>query len=184
MRKLPAVVFAGVVAAAIAGVAIAASPRAHQMTVPLPDGSVADIQYYGDVAPKVTVAPAELGQLGTRWAPMALPSFAGFDRMIEEMNRRTAEMMREFGQAGRGIRTGPGGIASVASFGAPPGTTSYSMISVSNGAHACTRTTEVLPQGPGKPARVVSNVSGDCGPAAAPAQPSVAPPPSGPINHT
>ena len=55
MNKLPAL--AGIAAAAIAGTAIAAGSKSHVMNVPLPDGSVAHIQYVGDVAPKVTVEP-------------------------------------------------------------------------------------------------------------------------------
>ncbi len=57
MRTLPALALAGVAAAALAGTAIAASPRTHVMNVPLPDGSVARVEYIGEVAPKVTVAP-------------------------------------------------------------------------------------------------------------------------------
>jgi len=59
MRKAHAIVLAGLGAATLAGAAAAASGKAtHHMTVPLPDGSVANIEYVGDVAPKVNVSPA------------------------------------------------------------------------------------------------------------------------------
>ena len=51
MRTLPALAFVSVAAAALAGTAIAASPKTHVMNVPLPDGSVARVEYVGDVAP-------------------------------------------------------------------------------------------------------------------------------------
>jgi hypothetical protein len=91
-------------------------------------------------------------------------------------------MMR---QAPQGVAM-PGATANVASFGGgmPAGATSYSVVSVSNGSSTCTRTTEVVPQGNGKPAKVVSNVSGDCGPSAAPAQPSAPAQSSAPIDRT
>jgi hypothetical protein len=64
----------------------------------------------------------------------------------------------------------------VAAYGnAPEGTQSITVVSTSNGAKTCTRTTEVTSQGAGKPPKVVTNVSGDCGaaPAPAPAKPTV-----------
>src|ERR1700750_2543232 len=39
-----------------AGIAVAATR--HVMTVPLPDGAVARVEYEGEVAPRVTVVPA------------------------------------------------------------------------------------------------------------------------------
>jgi hypothetical protein len=42
------------------------------------------------------------------------------------------------------------------------------VISTSNGAKTCTRTTEVTAQGAGKPPKVETNISGDCGTAPAP----------------
>jgi hypothetical protein len=42
------------------------------------------------------------------------------------------------------------------------------VVSVSNNGKTCTRTTEVISQGPGKPPKVTSNASGQCDDAAAP----------------
>jgi hypothetical protein len=169
VRNLPALALAGIAAAAIAGTAIAASSKMHVMNVPLPDGSIAHVQYVGDVAPKVTVKPRQL------WQPMALPSFAGFDRMIQQMDRQMKEIARQ--------PIGAPGMNVAADANSPAGATSTSVVSYSNGASTCTRTTEVVSQGPGRPPKVTSNVSGDCS-AAAPASPPTARPSAAPIDHT
>jgi hypothetical protein len=170
VRKLPAFAFAGVAAAALAGTAFAAAPGTHVMNVPLPDGSVARVEYTGNVAPKVTIAPRPLADAAMPWA-MPFPSFAGFDRMIQEMQRQSQEMMRQAQQ----IAHQPIGAAPhIAAYGnLPAGETSTTVVSVSNGGGTCTRTTEVVSQGPGKPPKVASSVTGQCGRAQ---------PPSGPVS--
>lgn len=165
MRKLPAFAFAGIAGAAIAGTAIAAAPRTHVMNVPLPDGSTARVEYVGDVAPKVTVTTGSMSDVQDPWA-MAFPSFAGFDRMFQEMNQRTQQMMR---QAQEMARQPAGTAPYIASYGnMPAGGASTTVVSVSNGGSTCTRTTEIVSQGAGKPPKVTSNVSGQCSGAAAP----------------
>ena len=84
MRKLHTVALAAV-ATALAGTAIAASPQTHVLTVPLPDGAVARVQYAGDVPPRVTVDPAPLAP--GFWMSGMMPSFASFDRRIQQMDR-------------------------------------------------------------------------------------------------
>jgi len=164
VRTLPAFAFAGV-AAALAGTALAAAPRTHVMNVPLPDGSAVRVEYVGDVAPKVTVAPGPAAAADMPWAT-PFPAFAGFDRMIQEMNRRTEEMIRRSQQM---AHQPPGAAPYIASYGdLPAGETSTTVVSVSNGGGTCTRTTQMVSQGPGKPPKVTSNVSGDCGSAAGP----------------
>ena len=170
MSKLRVTALAGAAALALAGTAFAAAPKStadtRVMTVPLPDGSTARVEYVGNVAPKVTVQPRPFADLA--WAPMAVPSFAGFDRMIEQMNRETEAMMR---QAQQIAHQPPGaGTRYVASYGAmPAGATSTTIVSYSNGGRTCTRTTETVSQGAGKPAKTTSSVTGDCGAAAPPA---------------
>lgn len=157
----------GAAAVALAGAAAAAAPsKTHDMDVPLPDGSVAHISYVGSVAPKVSIDPRPRGDDELDAWGMPFPSFAGFDRMIQEMNRQTEQMMRHAQQI-----TGRAGVAApyIASYSnLPAGQTSTTVVSVSNGGATCTRSTEVVSQGPGKPPKVTSSVSGQCGPAAAP----------------
>jgi hypothetical protein len=168
VKKLPAIAI-GIAAAALAGTAIAATPKSHKMDVPLPDGSVAHIEYVGDVAPKVTIAPRTVADAADAWG-MAFPSFAGFGPMIEQMQRQSQEMIRRAQEMARQPAGAGGAAPYIASYGnLPAGGTSTTIVSVSNGGGTCTRTTEVVSQGAGKPAKVTSNVSGQC---AAPAAPS------------
>jgi hypothetical protein len=172
VRKLPAFAFAGVAAAALAGTALAAAPNTHVMNVPLPDGSVARVEYTGSVAPKVTIAPRPLADAAIPWA-MPFPSFAGFDRMIQEMQRQSQEMMR---QAQAIARQHAGAAPYIASFGKlPAGETSTTVVSVSNAGGTCTRTTQVVSQGTGKAPKVTSSVTGQCGASAQPSTRGVNP---------
>ena len=159
MRKAFGLVLAGLGAAAIASAAVAASRDTHVVNVPLPDGSTARVEYVGDVAPKVTLVPGVAAPFGT------------FDRGMFDMDRQIDAMMRQvdaMARAPMAVAGGPG--LNVAAYGnAPAGMQSVSVVSTSNGSQTCTRTTEVTSQGVGKPPKVVSNVSGDCGPATAPA---------------
>lgn len=170
MRKLPAIAFAAAGAAALAGPAVAAAQapaaKIHVMSVPLSDGSSVRVEYVGDVAPKVTVTPGAMADAAGPWG-MALPSFAGFGRMMQDMQRQSQEMIRRAQEMAR-QPVGPGGAAPyVASYGnLPPGETSTTVVSISNGGATCTRSTDVVSQGPGKPPKVTSNVSGQCGPEA------------------
>lgn len=175
VRKLPAVAFTGIAAVALAGTAIAASPKTHVMSVPLPDGSVAHVEYVGDVAPKVTVEPGRLAGLSSAWG-MPMPSFAGFDRMMEEMQRQSQEMIRRAQEMAKHPAAN-GAQPYIASYGdLPAGQTSTTVVSVSNNGTTCTRTTEVVSQGAGKPPKVTSSTSGQCGAAAAPS--------GGPVTRT
>jgi hypothetical protein len=172
VMKLPAIALAAV-AAGLAGTALAAGSRTHVMNVSLPDGSVARVEYVGDVAPKVTVAPAPLAR--DAWMS-GLPSFAGFDRMFEQMDRQ----MQAIQQMARQPSGAPG--MNIASYGnLPAGADSVSVVSFSNGGNTCTRATEVVSEGPGKPPKVTRNISGNCGAAAQPA-PGAAP--GKPIDRT
>jgi hypothetical protein len=164
MRNLSKVVLAGS-AALLAGTALAANPKSKVLEVPLGDGSVVKIQYYGDVAPRVTVLPRQSHR--DFWSPaLALPSF---DRMIADMQRRTAEMMRLFDGLARMPATGAPGVNLAAAGTLPAGSSSYSVVSVTNNGRTCTRTTEVVSQGEGKPPKMTSKVSGDCGSESRPA---------------
>jgi hypothetical protein len=175
VRKLPAFALAAVAAAELAGAAYAAAPKTaapqtHVMNVPLPDGSVAKVEYVGDVAPKVTVAPRPLADAAMPWA-MPFPSMAGFDRIIEQMNRQTQEMVRR----AQDIARQPAGAQPyIAAYGdLPAGESSTTVVSVTNGGKTCTRTTQVVSQGPGKPPKVTSQANGQCdGAASAPSGPT------------
>ncbi|HZU51878.1 MAG TPA: hypothetical protein VE968_08410, partial [Sphingomicrobium sp.] len=150
MRKLPAFLLAGLSAAALAGTATAASRNGHFLNIALPDGSTAHIEYAGDVAPKVTIEPSKAVAFGD-WVPF--PAFASLDRMMEQIDRETQAMLREAPVNGVAPIGTPG--AYVASFGnSPANVTSTTIVSYSNGKSTCTRETQTISQGPGKPPKV------------------------------
>ncbi len=163
MRKAFGLVLAGLGAVALAGAAAAASQDRHVMNIPLPDGSTARVEYVGNVAPKVTVTPTPLS--------IGFPAFGMFDRSMFDMQRQIDAMMRELDRTAKLPVAGAPGL-NVAAYGNSPGaSSSVTVVSTSNGSKTCTRTTEVTSQGPGKPPKVVSNVSGDCAAGPAPAKP-------------
>jgi hypothetical protein len=92
---------------------------------------------------------------------MPFPSFAGVDRMIEQMRRQSEEVMRQAQQMSRQPNSAAPYLASFGSL--PAGGTSTTIVSVSNNGITCTRTTQIVSQGPGKTPKVTSNVSGQCG---------------------
>lgn len=154
MRKSLVLVLAGLGAATLTVAALAASRGTHVMTVPLPDGSSARVEYVGDVAPRVTVTP---GPVAPEFAPFAL-----LDRSAFDIQRQIDGMMRQIGgMAGAPVASVPG--MNVVAYGsAPVQSSSVTVVSTTNGAKTCTRTTEITAQGTGKPPKVVSKVSGDC----------------------
>lgn len=168
MRKAHAFALAGLGALTLAGAAAAASPGTHTLTVPLPDGSTARVEYVGDVAPKVTVAPPSADGL---MGPLRLFDRAFFDRSLFDMDRQMDELMRQTAQLARQAQAGTP-VVNVAAYGnAPAGTTSVTVVSTSDGTQTCTRRTEVTSRGAGKPPQVVTSLSGDCGGSSAGGQP-------------
>ncbi len=162
MRKAHAIVLAGLGAVTLAGAVAAADRDTKRMSVPLPDGSVAYIEYVGDVAPKVRIDPLPFPRTA---APFGILDRSMFDirRQMDAMIRRMNELSR------RPIARGPGMY--VADYGnMPAGSTSVTVVSTTNGGKTCTRTTEVTSQGPGKAPKVVENVNGDCATGAPPAK--------------
>ncbi|HEY3888657.1 MAG TPA: hypothetical protein VGL73_08785 [Caulobacteraceae bacterium] len=177
MRIISTTLMAGVAAIACVGVAaMAASPKSqtlpsHVLTVRLPDGSVEQIQYSGDVAPRVRLSAGgmPMGAL----APMAglgpasdASPFAMLERMSAQMDREMAEMMRNAPLMP--ALAAPGGMQqAVAGRGAalaklPSGTESYSFVSSISGGKACTHSVQITSRGPGRAPQVVSQTSGDC----------------------
>jgi hypothetical protein len=131
------------------------------MTVPLPDGSTAKIEYVGNVAPKVSVTPA----------PLAGPfvPFGLLDRSAFDMQRQIDAMMREVDAMTKAAPLAGVPGLNVAAYGnAPAGAESVTVVSTSNGSKTCTRTTEITSQGQGKVPKVDTSESGDCGGGAAP----------------
>lgn len=162
MRKIHTTVFAGIAALAAAGTAVASSHDTHLMKLDLPDGSVARIEYRGDVAPKVTVAPA-LNFAPVHWLdPFAAAPLTLFDRISADLDRQTDMMMRQVRSLQLQSNARDGKI-DLAAFGAlPAGTVGYSFVSTGTGTGVCSQSVQVTSFGPAQQPKVVSNWSGDC----------------------
>lgn len=161
-------VLAGAAAIAVAGTALAASNHDRVMIVDLPDGTLARIEYKGDVAPRVTIEPM------TRLVPVQLADpamtapFALFDRIAADMDLQMDAMFRQ----ARILESASAADAPLdrAALGAlPTGTISYRFVSSSTGKGVCSRSVQVTSLGADHQPKVVSSSSGDCGaPAHAP----------------
>ena len=128
MRMLLKVGLAAACAAGVAGTAAAAARNAHVMNVALPDGSIARVEYVGDVAPKVIVAPASPIAWAGFGAPISLP-MNGFDAMFAQMDRQMAATMRQIDQMTRQPIAAAAHGANLAAYGsAPAGSSSYSVV--------------------------------------------------------
>ncbi|MCF8706634.1 MULTISPECIES: hypothetical protein [Sphingomonadaceae] len=163
MRKLlRTAVLAGAAAAAIAGTALAAANHNRVMTVDLPDGSLARIEYQGDVAPKVTVEPVlQFVPVGLTDLAIASP-ITLFDRIAADMDRQFYAMLQRVRMIDAATATGA--TQDRATFDSlPAGTVSYRFVSTSTGNGMCSRSIQVISLGADRQPKVVSSSSGDCG---------------------
>jgi len=164
MRSVRNALLAGAAALGIAGVgglALAAAPAFHEMTVQLPGGGAAHIRYTGDVAPKVTlVSGSALRVSDFGFWNVAYP-FAEFDRISATMDRQINAMLAQ-AQAMQRVAISDGLNEAVLK-DVPPGTSSYSMVTTIGGNGFCSRSVQITSsQNGGKP-KVVEHSSGDCG---------------------
>lgn len=157
MRSVRTIVLAGVAVAGLAGLAFAAAPKLHEMTVLAPDGAVAHIRYSGDVAPKVTFVQANPAAVSFWTAPSP---FAELDRITALMDRQMAQMMYQARLVEQQAAGDPLSAAMLKDM--PAGSSSYSFVSTSAGNGFCMRTTQITSSPNGKP-KVVSQTSGNCG---------------------
>jgi hypothetical protein len=150
---------AGAAALAVAGVAIAAD-RTHVVNVAMPDGSIAQIHYVGDVVPKVVVAPA------TDMMPVAFfdqSPFAMFDRISAEMDAHMSMMMHQASALSAATAAAGAQPTEAALKSLPAGTVSYSFTSFSSGnGGACSQSVQVTSLGNNEAPKVVRQNSGDC----------------------
>ena len=163
MRTLSTTLLAGIGALALIGTAAFAA-TVHQMTVQLPEGGVAQIQYTGDTAPKVSFGTAPMD---AAWSnPFVYdPAFAEMQQINAQIDR---DMNALFAQT-RAISFDPFMLApdgaqpiEAALRDLPPGASSVSVVSMSSGNGVCTRMVQVTQTRDGKP-MVVSQTSGNCG---------------------
>ncbi|CAN5368499.1 hypothetical protein BH10PSE15_BH10PSE15_12700 [soil metagenome] len=155
MNLFSKLALAGVGTVALAGSALAAERAMHLMDVNLPDGSVAHVRYFGDVAPKVEVVPVTQGVPIAMIAPRL--SLAAFDEIFADMDRQQAQLMQQVAALQSAAQAGKADSAA-----AKDGSVSYSFTSYSSGGNGgCTQSYQMTSYGNAQP-KVVSQSSGDC----------------------
>jgi hypothetical protein len=160
---------ASVAAAGYAGFAHAGTPDVKTMTVQLPGGGIEEIEYTGNVAPQVILAPA-LPPDAAAITPMAMPGgmsdpFAALAQLSAEMDQQAAAMINAANAMAAGAMGPPGPLVPAGFAQMPPGSTGYSFVSsISGGGQgACMQSLEITSMGNGQAPRVVSHSSGNCG---------------------
>lgn len=184
MRKLHAALLAAGGVALVAGTAYAAG-KLNTMDVALPDGSVAQISYAGDVAPRVEIVPVEAAADPfvemQRMSAMMQARHEAMMRQVAEMQQRAQQQILAAQRAGAARSGGPGQI--VVSTSAPSGaggsSYAYTVVSTTSSGNGCTQTVEYRSDGSGAEPKVTRTSAGDCSavqknappiPAAAPAK--------------
>jgi hypothetical protein len=163
MRPVKTLLVAGVAVLAVAGAAIAASEKMHVMSVRLPDGSIEQVHYSGDVAPKIVMVPAApvspISFFESAFGPDS--PFATMDRISAQMEAQTDAMMRQAAtlatQGASGHAVTPASMANM-----PAGSFHYTMVSTTSGSQGCTQTVQITSTGQGQQPRVINTSSGDC----------------------
>lgn len=146
---IPKIILTGVGSMICASAAVAGERDLHVMNVTMPDGTVRQLAYKGDVPPRLIVVPVRVVV-----APRAVAAaqrraqLARLDRMRMNIDRQMAAMMRQ---------------AASKSARAPAGTISYSYVSTStHGAGRCTRSFRMISAGRGQQPKMIAQSSGDC----------------------
>jgi hypothetical protein len=143
---------AAIVLSGLAGMAEAKVPETHVLTLRLPDGQVEQVRYEGDLPPTVIVAPFAVPTSSDPVDPFAM------------LERVTAQMDRQAEALFQNISVLP-----------PSGSGGFGMTPVLSGPGVCTRTVQITYVGDDQAPRVVSRVSGDCGPVQGQAAPVALP---------
>ena len=156
MQTLTKLLLAGAGAVAVAGAGLAAD-RGHVLNVAMPDGSVAQIHYTGNVAPRVVIAPD-----ATPVAFVQADPFAMLDHISMAMDHQMDAMMQQAAMLAQAAPAG-GQVSEAALNSLPPGTVSYSYTSYSSGNGAqCSQSVQVTSLGTNQAPKVVKQSSGDC----------------------
>jgi hypothetical protein len=93
-----------------------------------------------------------------------MPSFVDFDRIAAQMDQQMTAMLRQAELLTRSAQSQTLNQAVLKDL--PAGTTSFSYISTSTGNGVCTQVTRITRGADDAKPQVVSQTSGDCGPAA------------------
>jgi hypothetical protein len=154
MRLMRTTILAGGAALLALGTAAYAADKLHTMNVALPDGSVAQISYTGDVAPTVAVAPADA-------VPVAYADpFAELERMAAYMEAQHRAMMQQVAAMEQAAaQAGTNGVTLV---GDLPAGTQFTYVSSTTDANGCTQTVRYSSDGSNAEPKVTRTAAGNC----------------------
>lgn len=148
----------------ITGLALAAGPAIHEMTVATPDGGTAHIRYTGDVPPKVNFvsgphSPFAMTAFGPGFGTAS--PFAEIARIQVMMDRQMATMMLQARQMRAAAMTDP--LYHATLDGQPAGNNGLNFASTKSGNTYCLRSVQITASGNGSAPKVVSHTEGNCG---------------------
>jgi hypothetical protein len=149
-------------AALIAG-SVALARDKHVLRVALPDGSAAYVAYEGEVAPKVTIAPANGTASLALVDPLATAPFSELDRIAAAMDRQAQSMMHAADTLWAMPQFANDKPDSAALWTATDGKKDHDSLETLNSNAVCVRTIEMTWPGPGRQPKVVSTRSAGCG---------------------
>jgi hypothetical protein len=140
---------AAILAVGVVTPAMAGDGRVHVLTLQLPGGGVEQIQYTGDVSPRVIFMPTSRM---VAMPMMDVDPFVTLNRISALMDQQAAAMVRE-------VESLQGDMLP----GLPRGASGYSFVSTMSGSGVCTRSVRITYNGGNAPPQMVSSSSGDCG---------------------
>jgi hypothetical protein len=184
MRLMAKAALAGIGAMALAGGAFAADKAVHTMKVAAPDGSVAQVQYVGDQAPRVEFVPVNQVAMPMADDPM-FADFANIDRVFAAMEQQHQAIMRQMAAMERQTPVAADGrIDEAALKDMPAGSVHYSFVSTTSGSGTCTKSFTMTSYGESQQPKVEQHSSGDCTAMGQKTVPAVATPAPTPVKVT
>lgn len=183
MRKfVRETVLAGVAIAALAGAALGLANDKQTMTVGLPDGSLAHIEYKGDVPPKVAIDPASQFVVPVVFTnPTIFWPSSLFDQIAADMELQADAMLKQ----ARLIEAAAAKDGALDTGRLPAGMRNYHFVAMSTQNGTCSRSVQMTSLGPSQQPKVVSSSSGNCDNAAkAPTPAATVPAKSSPQTET
>lgn len=164
MGKFGKAALFGAAVLSVAGAAMAAGHYTHEMKVALPDGSIARIEYTGDVAPRVSVTSAVPVAPVAFLNPFDPVPFMDLDRVSDQMEEQASALMRQVDAMRTAASDANAKPQLAASANLPAGTGNFTFISIGNGkgTGSCYRSVQVTSDGSGAHPKIVSNREGNC----------------------
>lgn len=160
MRTARTIVLAGAAIAGLTGLALAAAPAVHEMTVQIPGGGIAHVRYTGDVAPKIAFVQGTANPTAVNFWGAQSP-FAELDRISALMDRQMAQMMYQARLMQMQVSRDPLYNATLKDM--PAGGSDYTFVSSLTGGNFCMRSTQITASPNGGAPKIVTKTSGNCG---------------------